>query len=1193
MAENTNYIGVAMGLDVTDLKAGLSEANKQIQLANSEFKAASSGMGNWTKSTEGLSAKIKQLDTVLGAQKSKLAGLEAEYAKVAKEQGENSEAARKLQVQLNNQKAVVNSTQREFDNYTETLKQAEAGTIDLEEVTLKAGKAISKTGKEAESAGGGFTVAKGAVATFAGNALTALIGKAIEAGKAMFALAEETKEYREDMAKLETAFKSGNHSVDTAKKLYNDFYKILGESDRTVEAVNHLAEFTDNTEDLSKWAKIAAGVTAKFGDSLPIEGLTEASNETAKVGKITGVLADALNWAGIKEDEFQAKLDKCSTEQQRAALITSTLNGVYAEAGTEYNKLTAETQKAREATNHLEQSQAKLGEAVQPVVTFWTETKAKMLDWVANVATKVIEGYQNLGASVDLLSESQRQAVTVAQESAQAYRETKAAADELAQARMADVDYVTSKVLPTLKNLVDENGKVKKGEEERAAFLMGEFNQALGTEYTQLSQIFDANGQIKQSIYDVIEAKKAQILLEEYEESYRLAVKGVAEQEKARATQAQEIAAQEQLLNDTHKQLKDAQLTLDKHIAEAKTESDYRMLESEARYVRGLETEYLKQQGILDEKRAEYDETESALYGYYKDISKYEIASNLIMKGETEKALGYLNNVANGFKTAEQVTGKSIDKTTGKIQGATKEQKKVLEQQVIDTEVNARLMADAYESGVEGVSIEMVNTAKEQAKTAKKEFYKVGGDITKGIGEGAEKEKWTLTGAMERLVTSAVNAAKKKAGIKSPSKLMKDEVGRWLGLGVAKGIEETQSEAEKQIEKTTSTILSSASKNLSNFKIYNEVSLEDEAYYWDKVRKQIKEGTQARIDADAKYFEAKKKIADETLKIDQSIEDTQKKRIEREKKYASDVAKVEEKLAKDIQSLWDSYGNKLQSRTDAIAKSMNLFDAVGVKVQENPQTLTNALEGQVAILEDYTKNINKLKSRGLDAEFIDDLEAMGINEAGNIRTLANMTDEQLKNYTYLWKKKRSLAAKQAEGELADEKALTESKIAQLKANAETETKALTETFNTEYAELTKKYEELTKEHIEIANSTGEESGEAFVEAFATGIEKNAEKPKTELERIMQEMQTRIGEFGEFVSSSLGDVKANVSAGIGTNTNTNASGIAPAGKWGTVINAGMTVNYNGNLSRKQLKQLENDNYTSIRMRLKAEGANINV
>ena len=86
---------------------------------------------------------------------------------------------------------------------------------------------------------------------------------------------------------------------------------------------------------MSQWTDIAAGVWATFGDSLPIEGLTEASNETAKTGKLTGVLADALNWAGISEDDFQSSLDGCNSEQERAALITDTLNGLYKRCGKE------------------------------------------------------------------------------------------------------------------------------------------------------------------------------------------------------------------------------------------------------------------------------------------------------------------------------------------------------------------------------------------------------------------------------------------------------------------------------------------------------------------------------------------------------------------------------------------------------------------------------------------------------------------------------------------------------------------------------------------------------------------------------------------------------------------------------------------------------------------------------------------
>ena len=217
MAENQNYIGVAMGLDVTDLKAGISEANKQIQLANSEFKAISSSMDNWQKSTEGLSAKVKQLDTVLTAQKSKLAGLQAEYEKVAQEQGENSEAARKLKVQINNQQAVVNQTQKEFDNYSDTLKQAEDGTIDLEKATIGANGKIKNLGDTAEESsndiekmsdsseesGDKFKGLK-SIAGGIASGIAAISAAAISAATALGAAAVKSAEYADNILTMST-----------------------------------------------------------------------------------------------------------------------------------------------------------------------------------------------------------------------------------------------------------------------------------------------------------------------------------------------------------------------------------------------------------------------------------------------------------------------------------------------------------------------------------------------------------------------------------------------------------------------------------------------------------------------------------------------------------------------------------------------------------------------------------------------------------------------------------------------------------------------------------------------------------------------------------------------------------------------------------------------------------------------------
>ena len=54
--------------------------------------------------------------------------------------------------------------------------------------------------------------------------------------------------------------------------------------DRATEAAAHLAKLTTNEKELSDWTNICTGVYATFGDSVPIEGLTEAANETAKTG---------------------------------------------------------------------------------------------------------------------------------------------------------------------------------------------------------------------------------------------------------------------------------------------------------------------------------------------------------------------------------------------------------------------------------------------------------------------------------------------------------------------------------------------------------------------------------------------------------------------------------------------------------------------------------------------------------------------------------------------------------------------------------------------------------------------------------------------------------------------------------------------------------------------------------------------
>ena len=178
---------------------------------------------------------------------------------------------------------------------------------DVGEVKYKVVADDSDLNKQIDSSEGklkaGFGKAAAAVGAAATAAVTALVGTA-----------EATREYRTEMGKLDTAFTQNGFSADAARGAYTELQGILGETDQAVEAANHLAKLTDNEKDLAAWTgDILPGIFVTFGASLPIEGLTEAANETAKVGQVTGPLADALNWAGVSEDAFNEKLAKCNS----------------------------------------------------------------------------------------------------------------------------------------------------------------------------------------------------------------------------------------------------------------------------------------------------------------------------------------------------------------------------------------------------------------------------------------------------------------------------------------------------------------------------------------------------------------------------------------------------------------------------------------------------------------------------------------------------------------------------------------------------------------------------------------------------------------------------------------------------------------------------------------------------------------
>ena len=212
---NNNETTTKFKVDISELKQAMQEAKRSIAVANSEFKAVSSSMDDWSKSTDGINAKLKQLDTTIGAQKTVLSNLEAQYEAVVKEQGEGSKAADDLIIKINNQKAAINSTQKQIDKWTTSLNDLESESGQAESAADGLGDSLKEAGKDAEDAEDGFTVLKATIADLAAKAISNAVGalkdfvaQAGEVDKAVNGLQTSTGATANEMKQYEKVMKN-------------------------------------------------------------------------------------------------------------------------------------------------------------------------------------------------------------------------------------------------------------------------------------------------------------------------------------------------------------------------------------------------------------------------------------------------------------------------------------------------------------------------------------------------------------------------------------------------------------------------------------------------------------------------------------------------------------------------------------------------------------------------------------------------------------------------------------------------------------------------------------------------------------------------------------------------------------------------------------------------------------------------
>lgn len=412
----TRFIGLELTIkNEAEFRKQIKAVNNNLAAMKSEMAKVSAEFDGQANSAEALRRKQAILQQQYDQQKEKVRSLAQMLESAKKEYDENSDIVLKYQKQLNYATIDLIKFDRELKNTDKYLDEAAQSADGTASSIDEFGKAVKDAGDEGSDGMGqlkeifgqlGEAVKGGdinGVVAALGSMKGLLVGGAAVAGAKALAdgiinITESTKEYRTILGTLEVSSKQAGYTQEQTTEIYKKFQAVLGDTQKAATATANLQALGLSQENLRTIMEQAIGAWATYGDSIPIDSLAESINETVQVGKVTGVFADALNWAGTSEDEFNERLAACADTTERANLVLTQLSeqGLQAtgQAWVENNQDIIAANSAQETMN---ESLARLGEALQPASNFLIEFGSVYVDWAATAVSAISSVIEKIG----------------------------------------------------------------------------------------------------------------------------------------------------------------------------------------------------------------------------------------------------------------------------------------------------------------------------------------------------------------------------------------------------------------------------------------------------------------------------------------------------------------------------------------------------------------------------------------------------------------------------------------------------------------------------------------------------------------------------------------------------------------------------------------------------------------------------
>jgi phage-related minor tail protein len=787
---------------------------------------------------------------------------------------------------------------------------------------------------------------------------------------------------------------------------------------------------------------------------------------------------------------------------------------------------------------------AGIGAVVGGLALYAAATKGatKVTDKESESIDKMIEKHDKTKKSVDEMTKS--------------WKDLKKTRDESVSGTTEQFDYY-KKLKDELDDMVDKNGKVKKSQKDRAKFIVTTLNDALGTELKMTGRVIKNYEKEKKSIDKLIEAKKAQAILNANEDSYATAIKGqkgaFQNLEKAQAnfeeTTSKLEAAQKKLKGaQSNKKLKEY---VDKY-GQAGMSKWGQELNAAKEAVSKLTNEQKKNQKTVNDAEKQWTE-------YNATIENYEGLSSAIISGDAKKINTALNKTVNNFISAKTGTKKQLEdqvenmkknyedlKTavangtpgvTKKMVGAAKQMvtksEKELEKYEKKTKKSGQKATDEYKEGLELGKNKAGKKASEIGKLVTKKLKETktkeaGENFVQGLKDGMEKGKQSsgLITTVTKIAGDALTALKKKLDIHSPSKETA-KIGRFFTSGLAEGIEKAYETVGKAVSKL-------AKKSLSQLKAanktgkYSDIGTKVSEAYANGITKQ-----------EQKAEKAVKKLVDRAVKKAQK-ETKNKKSKESFKKLGENLAesfstafsKAAEKAAEKVQKKIESMTSSVQEKYDAVKdlqddlqsrlSSGDLF----TKDDDGKITLTD-FKSETAKIIQYGKNMEALK-KTLSSELMTEIAALDTSDGLDLTTkLLSLNGQELAAYNKAYTDKINASKKVANTYYAERvkqikdnytkqvKTVMAGLEKQLENIGENAMKGFVKGFNSKSAELNKSAKQLKKTLVSsIKKELGIHSPSKVMDREAgvfiiPGLTKGIERKLPALRQMMQRVRENV------------------------------------------------------------------------------------